>query len=294
MERKGIILAGGKGTRLYPITSAISKQLMPIYDKPMVYYPLCTLMLAGIREILIITRSKDLQNFKDLLGDGSQWGLDIQFKEQQNPNGIAEAFQIGEKFLDNKPSALILGDNIYYGNVLSQQLKNAYKQITGATIFVYYVSEPSLYGVVEWENENNGLKRVLSIEEKPKFPKSNFAVTGLYFYDENVIDVSKTLRPSERGELEITDLNQLYLKAGKLNVEVLGRGVAWLDTGNFDALLEACFFIRTLEKRQGLKISCPEEIAWRNGWINDDEMLNLALNLKKSGYGKYLENLLNY
>ncbi len=293
MQRKGIILAGGKGTRLYPITTAISKQLMPIYDKPMVYYPLCTLMLSGIREILIITRSKDIQNFKDLLGDGSQWGLDIKFAIQKKPNGIAEAFKIGEDFLNNKPSALVLGDNIYYGNELSQSLIKANQTDIGATIFVYNVAEPSLYGVVEWENQNNGIKKVISIKEKPVYPKSNYAVTGLYFYDNNVVEISKNLKPSKRGELEITDLNQIYLQNSLLNVEVLGRGVAWLDTGNFDALLEACTFIRTLEKRQGLKISCPEEIAWRNGWITNDEMLKLAFNLKKSGYGQYLENLLD-
>ncbi len=287
-------MAGGIGSRLKPATSAISKQLIPIYDKPMVYYPLCTLMLAGIREILIITRSQDMQNFKDLLGDGSQWGLDIKFEIQKKPDGIAEAFKIGENFLDNNPSALVLGDNIYYGNELSQSLIRANNTNIGATIFVYNVAEPSLYGVVEWENQNNGIKKVISIEEKPEFPKSNYAVTGLYFYDKNVVEISKNLKPSKRGELEITDLNQIYLKNGELNVEVLGRGVAWLDTGNFDALLEACTFIRTLEKRQGLKISCPEEIAWRNGWITDDEILKLAFNLKKSGYGQYLENLLDY
>ena len=292
IDRKGIILAGGKGTRLYPITKAISKQLMPVYDKPMIYYPLSTLMLAGIREILIITNPGDLISFKGLLGDGSQWGLEITYEVQKKPDGIAQAFIIGEKFINQKPTALILGDNIYYGNDLSEPLKSANQQKAGATVFGYYVSEPSLYGVAEWEEQENGISKVISIEEKPISPKSNYAITGLYFYDKNVTEIVKSLKPSKRGELEITDVNKTYLQNNTLNVEVLGRGIAWLDTGNFDALLEACTFIRTLEKRQGLKISVPEEIAWRKGWISDDQLMKLSVELNKSGYGNYLEDLL--
>ncbi len=292
IDRKGIILAGGKGTRLYPITKGISKQLMPVYDKPMIYYPLSTLMLTGIREILIITNPNDLESFKALLGDGSRLGLEITYEVQINPEGIAQAFLIAEKFINGKSTALILGDNIYYGNELVPALKAANSRKSGATVFAYYVSEPSLYGVAKWEKQKDGKNKVIEIEEKPIFPKSNYAITGLYFYDHKVVEIAKSLQPSKRGELEITDLNKIYLKQNSLNVEVLGRGIAWLDTGNFDSLLEACTFIRTLEKRQGLKISVPEEIAWRKGWISDQDLIDLSLDLKKSGYGNYLELLL--
>lgn len=291
--RKGIILAGGKGTRLYPITKGVSKQLMPIYDKPMIYYPLSTLMLTGIREILIITNPSDLESFKALLGDGSSLGIEITYEVQINPEGIAQAFLIAEKFINGKSTALILGDNIYYGNELVQALKAANSRQSGGTVFAYYVSEPSLYGVAKLEKQIDGENKLTEIEEKPILPKSNYAITGLYFYDHKVVEIAKSLKPSKRGELEITDLNKIYLKQNCLNVEVLGRGIAWLDTGNFDSLLEASTFIRTLEKRQGLKICVPEEIAWRKGWISDQDLVDLSLDLKKSGYGHYLEQLLN-
>lgn len=282
--RKGIILAGGSGTRLHPATLAISKQLLPVYDKPMIYYPLSTLMLAGIREILIISTPQDTPRFTQLLGDGSQWGLNLQYAVQPSPDGLAQAFLIGEQFLDGAPSALVLGDNIFYGHDFQKLLRDADAQQTGSTVFAYHVQDPERYGVAEFDAQG----RVLSLEEKPKVPKSNYAVTGLYFYDAQVVELAKSLKPSERGELEITDLNTLYLQQGQLNVQLMGRGYAWLDTGTHDSLLEAGQFIATLEQRQGLKVACPEEIAFRSGWIDAAQLEQLAQPLLKNGYGKYL------
>ncbi|AVO40739.1 glucose-1-phosphate thymidylyltransferase RfbA [Simplicispira suum] len=286
--RKGIVLAGGSGTRLHPATLALSKQLLPVYDKPMVYYPLATLMLAGIREILIISTPQDTPRFEQLLGDGSQWGIQLQYAVQPSPDGLAQAFLIGEEFLDGHPSALVLGDNIFYGHDIHELLASADQRTGGATVFAYHVHDPERYGVAEFD----GAGKVLSIEEKPQAPKSNYAVTGLYFYDERVVDLARHLAPSPRGELEITDLNRLYLEQGALHVEIMGRGYAWLDTGTHDSLLDAGQFIATLERRQGLKIACPEEIAWRSGWIDDAQLERLAQPLAKNGYGQYLARLL--
>jgi glucose-1-phosphate thymidylyltransferase len=287
-RRKGIILAGGSGTRLYPVTQSISKQLLPVYDKPMIYYPLGTLMLAGIQDILIISTPDDTPRFESLLGNGNQWGLNIQYKIQCSPDGLAQAFILGEKFIDNDLSVLILGDNIFYGHDFNDLLCSAMKRNDGATVFTYHVHDPERYGVAEFDKSN----KVLSLEEKPKHPKSNYAITGLYFYDTDVVSMAKSLKPSSRGELEITDLNRLYLEKQKLNVEIMGRGYAWLDTGTHDSLLEASQFIATLENRQGLKVSCPEEISYRRGWINASQLEKLAAPLSKNGYGKYLYRVL--
>ena len=288
-KRKGIILAGGSGTRLYPVTQSISKQLLPVYDKPMIYYPLSTLMLAGIQDILIISTPEDTPRFQSLLGDGSQWGLNISYKVQPSPNGLAEAFILGDNFIGNDLSALVLGDNIFYGHDFNELLGNAMKRDEGATVFAYHVNDPERYGVAEFDKTN----KVLSLEEKPKHPKSNYAVTGLYFYDTDVVSMAKSIRPSARGELEITDLNRLYLENQTLNVEIMGRGYAWLDTGTHDSLLEASQFIATLENRQGLKVSCPEEISFRRGWINAAQLEKLAAPLSKNGYGQYLQRVLS-
>ncbi len=287
-HRKGIILAGGSGTRLHPATLAMSKQLLPVYDKPMIYYPLSTLMLAGIRDILIISTPQDTPRFAQLLSDGNQWGMNIQYAVQAKPDGLAQAFVIGEDFIGRDPSALILGDNLFYGHDFHRLLDHALLRSQGATVFAYHVKDPERYGVAEFDNTG----KVLSLEEKPKHPKSHYAVTGLYFYDNQVVDRVKTLKPSPRGELEITDLNRLYLEQGELNVEIMGRGYAWLDTGTHDSLLEAGQYIATLEKRQGLKVACPEEIAWRQKWINDEQLHKLAQPLMKNGYGQYLQRVL--
>ena len=289
MTRRGIILAGGAGTRLQPATLGVSKQMLPVYDKPMIYYPLSTLMLGGVREVLVISTPADLPRFEALLGDGSRWGMALSYKVQPSPDGLAQAFILGADFVRDRPSTLVLGDNIFFGHDLNRLLESADARPHGASVFAYHVTDPGRYGVVEFDAEG----RAVSIEEKPQRPRSNYAVTGLYYYDEDVVELARSLRPSARGELEITDLNRLYLERGTLSVERMGRGYAWLDTGTHDSLLEAGQFIATLEKRQGFKVSCPEEIAWRNGWIDDEALLRLAAPLEKSGYGLYLRQLVD-
>jgi len=289
MQRKGIILAGGSGTRLHPATLAISKQLLPVFDKPMIYYPLSTLMLGGIRDILIISTPQDTPRFQQLLGDGARWGLNLSYAVQESPDGLAQAFIIGEDFIGNSPSALVLGDNLFYGHDFNQLLERADARTDCASVFAYHVQDPERYGVVEFNDDG----KAISLEEKPVKPRSNYAVTGLYFYDENVAKMARTLKPSPRGELEITDLNRMYMDIGKLDVEIMGRGYAWLDTGTHESLLDAGQFIATIEQRQGLKVACPEEIAFRKGWINAAQLEELAAPLRKNGYGQYLVRVLN-
>ncbi len=289
MQRKGIILAGGSGTRLHPATLAISKQLLPVFDKPMIYYPLSTLMLGGIRDILIISTPQDTPRFQQLLGDGARWGLNLSYAVQESPDGLAQAFIIGEDFIGNSPSALVLGDNLFYGHDFNQLLERADARTDCASVFAYHVQDPERYGVVEFNDDG----KAISLEEKPAKPRSNYAVTGLYFYDQNVAKMARTLKPSPRGELEITDLNRMYMDIGKLDVEIMGRGYAWLDTGTHESLLDAGQFIATIEQRQGLKVACPEEIAYRKGWINAAQLEELAAPLRKNGYGQYLVRVLN-